>query len=155
MKGCRKMIMVLAMGGCMALPVSAGLVSAGETGEGASGSGSALQQGSSESAGGQGESEYAYRNTWSHRNENQNSHGNVGEDAPYVQGRGFVDENGDGINDLAPDYDGDGVANCQDPDWVKNKRDGTGNKHGQQRTEGGKRSERPSSRGGKGAQAVR
>ena len=31
----------------------------------------------------------------------------------------FVDENGDGISDLAKDADGDGIPNCQDPDWVK------------------------------------
>lgn len=37
----------------------------------------------------------------------------------------FVDENGDGINDLARDADGDGVPNCQDPDWAK-PQDGTG-----------------------------
>jgi len=32
--------------------------------------------------------------------------------------RGFVDEDGDGINDLAVDSDGDGIPNCQDPDYV-------------------------------------
>jgi hypothetical protein len=37
----------------------------------------------------------------------------------------FVDENGDGINDLLRDYDGDGIPNCQDPDWVPPE-DGTG-----------------------------
>lgn len=37
----------------------------------------------------------------------------------------FVDENGDGINDLAKDADGDGIPNGQDPDWVK-PADGTG-----------------------------
>jgi hypothetical protein len=37
----------------------------------------------------------------------------------------FVDENGDGINDLARDADGDGIPNGQDPDWVK-PQDGTG-----------------------------
>jgi hypothetical protein len=31
----------------------------------------------------------------------------------------FVDENGDGINDLAKDADGDGIPNCQDPDWTR------------------------------------
>ena len=30
----------------------------------------------------------------------------------------FVDENGDGINDLARDADGDGIPNGQDPDWT-------------------------------------
>ena len=37
----------------------------------------------------------------------------------------FIDENGDGINDLARDADGDGIPNGQDPDWVK-PQDGTG-----------------------------
>ena len=37
----------------------------------------------------------------------------------------FVDENGDGINDLAKDADGDGIPNGQDPDWVK-PADGSG-----------------------------
>jgi hypothetical protein len=31
----------------------------------------------------------------------------------------FVDENGDGINDLAKDADGDGIPNGQDPDWTR------------------------------------
>ena len=34
-------------------------------------------------------------------------------------GLGFVDENGDGYNDNAPDHDGDGIPNGQDPDWVR------------------------------------
>ena len=29
----------------------------------------------------------------------------------------FIDENGDGFNDLAPDDDGDGIPNGMDPDW--------------------------------------
>ncbi len=37
----------------------------------------------------------------------------------------FVDENGDGICDFARDHDGDGVPNCQDPDWTRPE-DGTG-----------------------------
>lgn len=37
----------------------------------------------------------------------------------------FVDENCDGFNDLAPDADGDGIPNGQDPDWVRPE-DGTG-----------------------------
>jgi hypothetical protein len=37
----------------------------------------------------------------------------------------FIDEDGDGINDRANDADGDGVPNCQDPDWVQ-PADGTG-----------------------------
>ena len=35
-----------------------------------------------------------------------------------VHGAGFVDENGDGYNDNAPDHDGDGISNGQDPDYV-------------------------------------
>ncbi len=37
----------------------------------------------------------------------------------------FVDENGDGINDLARDHDNDGIPNCQDPDWTPPE-DGSG-----------------------------
>jgi len=37
----------------------------------------------------------------------------------------FVDENGDGINDLARDHDNDGIPNCQDPDWTRPE-DGSG-----------------------------
>ena len=37
----------------------------------------------------------------------------------------FIDENGDGINDVLRDHDGDGVPNGQDPDWIKGK-GGTG-----------------------------
>ncbi len=31
----------------------------------------------------------------------------------------FIDEDGDGFNDLAPDADGDGIPNGLDPDFVK------------------------------------
>lgn len=44
-------------------------------------------------------------------------------------GKNFVDLNGDGINDNAPDHDGDGIPNGLDPDWVKNAQDGTGYQH--------------------------
>ena len=37
----------------------------------------------------------------------------------------FIDENGDGFNDLAPDHDGDGIPNALDEDWVR-PQDGTG-----------------------------
>ncbi|MCF7823545.1 MAG: hypothetical protein K9N35_05175 [Candidatus Marinimicrobia bacterium] len=37
----------------------------------------------------------------------------------------FIDENGDGFNDLAPDADGDGIPNAYDEDYVK-PQDGTG-----------------------------
>lgn len=43
--------------------------------------------------------------------------------------RGFVDNDGDGFNDLAPDHDGDGIPNGQDPDYVR-PQDGTGNQFG-------------------------
>jgi hypothetical protein len=45
------------------------------------------------------------------------------------QGHGicqFIDEDGDGFNDLAPDADGDGIPNGMDEDYVKPE-DGTGN----------------------------
>lgn len=38
----------------------------------------------------------------------------------------FIDEDGDGFNDLAPDDDGDGIPNGLDPDYVRPE-DGTGN----------------------------
>ncbi|MCK7525406.1 MAG: hypothetical protein MZV64_51270 [Ignavibacteriales bacterium] len=42
-------------------------------------------------------------------------------------GKGFVDLNGDGLNDNAFDSDGDGIPNGQDPDFVKPE-NGTGKK---------------------------
>jgi hypothetical protein len=42
---------------------------------------------------------------------------------------GFVDDNGDGYNDLAPDADGDGIPNGLDPDYVR-PLDGTGQRFG-------------------------
>ena len=48
---------------------------------------------------------------------------------PQVQTRArFMDQNGDGINDFQRDHDGDGLPNCQDPDWTR-PGDGTGNKN--------------------------
>ncbi len=46
--------------------------------------------------------------------------------------KGFVDADGDGINDNALDADGDGIPNGQDPDFVR-PQDGSGrqNKGGQ------------------------
>ncbi len=35
--------------------------------------------------------------------------------------RSFIDLNGDSINDNAPDDDGDGIPNGQDPDYLRNK----------------------------------
>ncbi len=48
-----------------------------------------------------------------------------------LQRYGFIDEDGDGINDLARDSDNDGIPNCVDPDWAR-PQDGTGfmNRHG-------------------------
>lgn len=40
----------------------------------------------------------------------------------------FIDENGDGICDLARDHDNDGIPNCQDPNWTRPE-DGTGYKN--------------------------
>jgi len=40
----------------------------------------------------------------------------------------FVDADGDGFNDLAPDADGDGIPNGLDPDYVKPE-NGTGLMH--------------------------
>ncbi len=40
----------------------------------------------------------------------------------------FIDEDGDGFNDLAPDADGDGIPNGLDPDYVK-PLDGEGQQH--------------------------
>jgi len=40
----------------------------------------------------------------------------------------FMDQDCDGINDFQRDYDGDGIPNCQDPDWTRPE-DGTGYKN--------------------------
>ncbi len=60
----------------------------------------------------------------------------IGTDTASAQDRGngyrvrdFVDNDGDGFNDLAPDHDGDGIPNGQDPDYVR-PQDGSGNRHG-------------------------
>lgn len=44
-------------------------------------------------------------------------------------GSHYVDLNGDGFNDNAPDADGDGIPNGLDPDWIKNAQDGDGYQH--------------------------
>ena len=42
----------------------------------------------------------------------------------------FIDLNGDGFNDNAPDDDGDGIPNGLDPDYIKHAKDGTGQQKG-------------------------
>lgn len=42
----------------------------------------------------------------------------------------FIDLNGDGFNDNAPDHDGDGIPNGLDPDYIKRAQDGNGYKYG-------------------------
>lgn len=37
---------------------------------------------------------------------------------PTNHGKNFVDKNGDGYNDNAPDHDGDGIPNGVDPDYT-------------------------------------
>ena len=41
----------------------------------------------------------------------------------HEQNQHFIDEDGDGYNDNAPDHDGDGIPNGLDPDWQKLKRE--------------------------------
>jgi hypothetical protein len=45
-------------------------------------------------------------------------------------GTNFVDLNGDGFNDNAPDHDGDGIPNGLDADYVKGAQDGSGYQKG-------------------------
>jgi len=125
--------------------------SASEQGARLQASGAALQATGTENQDG-----YVHRNTLQHQEMTQNQYGSMGEDVEPAMGRGFVDEDGDGVNDLAPDHDGDGIPNGQDSDWVKNKQDGTGYKHGNQGAEDGKRCERSQPRGGnRAAKAAR
>ena len=51
--------------------------------------------------------------------------------AQTCEGKGpnFVDLNGDGFNDNAPDHDGDGIPNGLDPDYIKMAQDGSGYMH--------------------------
>ncbi len=60
----------------------------------------------------------------------------LGADFAYAQNngngysvRGFVDDDGDGFNDLAPDDDNDGIPNGLDPDYNP-PLDGSGNQFG-------------------------
>lgn len=138
MMSCSKFFVTLAIGTVMLFPVFTGPASAQVK------EGEPAEEGSGYT--------YTYRNTWQHRNMAQNGAGNVGEAPGSGRRQGFVDENGDGINDLAPDHDGDGIPNGQDPDWVKKKRDGSGYQHGNQLTQEGKRCERSQNRGTKRSQ---
>ena len=45
------------------------------------------------------------------------------EDQKKDQNQVFIDENGDGYNDNAPDHDNDGIPNSLDPDWIKMKKE--------------------------------
>ena len=47
-----------------------------------------------------------------------------------MTGTNFIDLDGDGFNDNAPDHDGDGIPNGLDPDYIKNAQDGTGYQNG-------------------------
>jgi hypothetical protein len=55
--------------------------------------------------------------------------------ATIQHGANFVDEDGDGFNDNAPDHDGDGIPNGQDSDYAR-PQDGSGMKTGQGRGQG-------------------
>jgi hypothetical protein len=46
-------------------------------------------------------------------------------DGPKIGVGGFLDEDGDGFNDLMPDADGDGVPDALDPDYRNRQSDGT------------------------------
>ena len=43
------------------------------------------------------------------------------------RGKYFIDKDGDGYNDNAPDRDGDGIPNGLDPDYLKIKKRGSSN----------------------------
>ena len=50
------------------------------------------------------------------KNQNQGTAQNQ-EQNKVIHGAHFVDENGDGMDDKAPDHDNDGIPNGQDPDY--------------------------------------
>jgi len=53
----------------------------------------------------------------------QDSTKTVGEKETVQHNQQFIDNDGDGYNDNAPDHDGDGIPNGLDPDWQRlNKR---------------------------------
>jgi len=47
------------------------------------------------------------------------AHAGEGSPVEVAHGPNFVDEDGDGYNDNAPDHDGDGIPNGHDSDYVK------------------------------------
>lgn len=49
--------------------------------------------------------------------------------SPTKRGPHFVDKNGDGYNDNAPDHDGDGIPNGLDPDYQKIQKQKRNRKH--------------------------
>ena len=55
------------------------------------------------------------------------------EDKPAKHGQHFIDLDGDGYNDNAPDHDGDGIPNGLDKDWKKLKKKGEGKGKGRRR----------------------
>jgi hypothetical protein len=134
----RTILVTLAVGTLVLFPALAGMASAQEEGSGSAGEGNGYA--------------YQHRNTWQHRNVTQNRYGDPEENPGAAQRRGFVDEDGDGINDNARDHDGDGIPNGKDPDWVKNKRDGTGGQAGGSLSQGSRRCVRSQSRGNKRSQ---
>jgi hypothetical protein len=71
--------------------------------------------------------------------------------APVQHGPRFVDLNGDGYNDNAPDHDGDGIPNGQDPDWTR-PQDGTGAQNGKQYQGTGSQGKGNSLQNGRGIQ---
>jgi hypothetical protein len=53
-----------------------------------------------------------------------------GQQTKIEHGQNFIDEDGDGYNDNAPDHDGDGIPNGLDPDYQKLKKQyRKGNRH--------------------------
>jgi len=47
----------------------------------------------------------------------------------HPAGRRFIDKDGDGFNDLAPDHDGDGIPNGLDKDYRRGRGNGKGFRH--------------------------
>ena len=63
------------------------------------------------------------------KNQNQNQIKNMQKEKSQIKhGAGFIDLNGDGYNDNAPDADGDGIPNGQDEDFTgpKYRKNGRG-----------------------------